>query len=345
MRGKSFFHILLVILMVRAALLPASAKESSEKKEKKAHQLHLFMEPEGYLLWGEQDKFLFWDKTENSDGLVSMLEWQERNVKLYGGKVGFSFDRLMAEFRILSALQGESGEMYDSDWLNYDNTKTHYSVNANTLESCFRLEFTASFDFHPIRGYDGFSLAPTAEFAYKNIVFSTENKEGWYGIPDASGVYSAWDSGKVIHYPNKTSTLCGIDYEKIVFYSFLGFRAKLDLLGNRLHASLGAAVSPYSFAQGEDKHFKDNERKVHDFYRDEANIFFKTFKGNFSTFFDINDIISLGLDGSGILSLRTKGPLIQKDSSTGMTMKFDENWGGFSEYEFQIGAGIRIHIF
>ncbi|MBP5157629.1 MAG: hypothetical protein ILP18_07155 [Treponema sp.] len=332
---------ILLIFMAQAVMLPALAQGFW----KKPHRVHLYMEPEGYLAWGEQDKFLFWDHTNNSEGLVSKLEWQERNVLLYGGKVGFSFDRLGAEFKILTAKQGESGEMYDSDWLNYDNTKTHYSINVNTVESCFRLEFMASFDFHPIRGYENFSLAPTAEFAYKNFLFSSENKEGWYGNVDADGKYAAWDSGNTIHYPNKRSILCGIDYEKIMFYSFLGFRAKLDLVNDRLHISLGGAVSPYSYAQGEDKHYNDLDRKKYDFYRDEANIFFKTFKGNFSTFFDINDIISLGLDGSGILSLQTKGPLIQRSSSDGVVTKFDENWGGFSEYEFQIGAGIRIHIF
>ncbi len=310
----------------------------------KEHEFHLFVEPAGYLVYGEQDEFVFWDDTKNSEGMVSKLEWQEKNVKLYGGKAGFSFDRLGAEFQMYSAIKGESGEMYDSDWLNYDNVKTHYSINQNTLESCFMLSFLTYFDFHPIRSFQGFSLSPTAEFAYKNILFSSENIEGWYG-KYKDGSYSAWDSSDATHYPNQTSRLCGIDYEKISFYGFIGAQAKLDLFRDKLHLAIGAAVAPYVYTKIEDKHYSDIYREKYEYYKDYIDIFFKTFKGNFSTFFDINDIISLGLNGQGLVTMTSKGRLTKYDSLDGSWKTYDGNWSGVSEYNFQIGAGIRINIF
>ncbi|MBP5465797.1 MAG: omptin family outer membrane protease, partial [Treponema sp.] len=161
--------ILILTLLALFVLQPAGAKEKKVKKAKKPrkqNELHLYLEPQGCMVYGEQDEFVFWETSKNSNGgMVSKLEWQERDMKLYGGKVGFSFDRLGAEFQIHAAVKGESGEMYDSDWLNQDDVKTHYSINKNTLNSCFMLSFLTSFDFHPIRRYTNFSLAPTAEFA------------------------------------------------------------------------------------------------------------------------------------------------------------------------------------
>ncbi len=325
------------ILLALIALPMASAKE---------HTFHLYVEPVGYFAYGEEDEFVFWDKSNNSnDGMVSKLEWQERNMKLFGGKAGCSFDRLGVEFQILTAIKGESGEMYDSDWLNNNDLKTHYSINKNTLNSCFMLSFLTSFDFHPIRRYTNFSLAPTAEFAYKNLLFSGENKEGWYGIQYADGSYAAWNSSDAIHYPNERAVLCGIDYEKIAFYGFLGVRTKLDLFNDRLHFALGGAVAPYVYAKAEDKHYSDLERKNHEYYKDFINVFFKTFKGNFSTFFDINDILSIGLNGEALVSLTSKGILNQYDKTKGSWINYEGNQGGVSEYNLQIGVGLRINIF
>ncbi len=328
--------LILTVIALLTALSPVYGKE---------HEIHLFVEPAGYLAFGEQDEFVYWDDTKNSEGLVSKLEWQEKNIKLYGGKAGFSFDRIGAEFQIYSAVKDESGEMYDSDWLNYDDLKTHYSINRNTLESCFMLSFLAYFDFHPIRNFKGFSLAPTAEFAYKNLLFSTENIEGWYGKLYTDGSYSAWDSSDATHYPTEKNYLCGIDYEKISFYGFIGARVKLDLFSDRLHLALGAAAAPYVYVKAEDKHYSDLTRKNYEHYKDYMDIFFKTFKGNFSTFFDINDIISLGLNAQGLVSLTSKGILTKYDKTSGSWQNYDGNWGGVSEYNFQIGAGIRINIF
>ena len=326
---------------------PGAARDMSAKKEKKPrkqHEFHLFLEPEFSYLHGELGEYVFLDSSNNSEDLLSMLEWQERDVKLYGGRVGASFDRLGAEFQILSAIRGESGEMYDSDWVNMDNMKTHYSVNNNELDSCFRLSFMSYFDFHPIRSFEGLSLAPTAEFAYQNILFSSTNIEGWYGEPDESGRYSAWDSPTATHYPNKKAYLLGIDYKKVVFYTFIGGQAKLDLVNDRLHLAVGGAVSPYSYAKTEDKHFTNLTRTNYEYYKDFISMVFKTFKGNFSTFFDINDIISLGLNGAGQMSLTTKGTIIKLNPEKGW-QSFEGSWGGISEYGFQIGAGLRINIF
>lgn len=332
------------LIFLILSVMPLPAKEKKSRKPFREHEFHLFIEPEVCYHHGEQDEYVFYDKTSNSEGLLSKLEWQERNIRFYGGRVGASFDRLGAEFQILSAIRGASGEMYDSDWLNYDNMKTHYSVNNNELDSCFRLSFTAYFDFHPIHSFEGFSLAPTAEFAYKNILFSSTNIEGWYGMPDKDGNFSAWNSPAAVHFPNKHAILLGVDYEKIVFYTFIGGQAKLNLLNDRLHLALGGAVSPYSYVKAEDKHYSNRDRTNYEYYNDFINIVFKTFKGNFSTFFDINDIISLGLNGEGLMSLTSKGILNKLEPGKGWR-SYDGNWSGVSEYGLQIGAGIRINIF
>ncbi len=349
MTGPRPGAVLILSLLVLFTLQPAAAREKKEKKAgkpRKAHELHLYLEPQGAMVYGEQDEFVFWESSKNSnDGMVSKLEWQERNMKLYGGKVGFSFDRLGAEFQIHAAVKGESGEMYDSDWLNQDDVKTHYSINKNTLNSCFMLSFLTYFDFHPFRNFTQFSLAPTAEFAYKNLLFSSDNKEGWYGIQDENGTYAAWNSGSVNYYPSKYAVLCGIDYEKIAFYGFLGVRTKLDLFNDRLHLALGGAVAPYVYAKAEDKHYHDLERKKYDLYNDFIDVFFKTFKGNFSTFFDINDILSIGLNGEALVSLTSRGILNQYDGRKEVWLYYDGTDGGVSEYNFQLGIGLRFNIF
>ncbi len=327
-----------LIAVIALTLLAAQPALAEDRK------FHLFVEPEAYYLYGEQDEYVFYDETRNSEGLLSKLEWQERDFKLLGGKVGASFERLGAELQLLYAIRGVSGEMYDSDWLNYDDTKTHYSVNENELQSCFRLSFMTYFDFHPVPGYEAFSLAPTAEFAYKNMVFSSTNIEGWYGVLGTDGHYAPWNSQNVVHYPNPRGQLLGVDYEKIVFYTFIGGQAKLNLVNDRLHLKLGGAVSPFCYVKTEDKHYSDLARKHYQYYKDDINVVFRTFKGNFSTFFDINDIISLGLNGEGLMSLTTKGSLNKFESGKGW-QSYDGNWGGVSEYTLQIGVGIRINIF
>lgn len=344
MRLMALFLAVVLPLLVPQ---PGTARDSTAKKgdkPRKEHEFHLFIEPEAYYLYGEEDEYVFLDDTKNSEGTLSKLEWQERDVKLYGGKIGGSFDSFGLEFQIHSAIRGDSGEMYDSDWVNLDDVKTHYSVNNNELDSFFRLGVMAYFDFHPFSSFRGFSLAPTAEFAYKNILFSSTNIEGWYGVQGKDGIYSSWDSPSAIHYPNKKSILLGVDYEKIVFYTFIGGQAKLDLVNGRMHLTVGGAVSPYSYAKTEDKHFANNDRTNYEYYRDFINIVFKTFKGNFSTFFDINDIISLGLNGAGQIGRTSQGIMTKLNPEKGWR-RYEGNWGGVSEYGFQIGAGIRINIF
>lgn len=335
---------IITVIFLILSVTPAPAKAKKSKKPGKEHEFHLFIEADANYLHGEQGEYVFYDKTKNSQGLLSQLEWQERKVVLLGGKVGASFDRLGAEFQLLSAINGESGKMYDSDWLNFDDVKTHYSMNANTLQSCIYMDFQVRFDFHPIRGYKAFSLAPTAEFAYKNILFSADNIEGWYGSKGADNLYCAWDSPQAFHYPNKKRSLCGIDYEKICFYTFIGGQAKLDLINGRLHLAVGGAFSPYTFVKAEDKHYTNLPKTTYKYYKDYINVICRTFKGNFSTFFNINDIISVGLNGEGQMSLATKGNLLKLDPDK-KWRSHSGNWGGVSEYGLQIGAGIRINIF
>ena len=188
-------------------------------------------------------------------------------------------------------------------------------------------------------------LSETAEFAYKNLLFSAENKEGWYGKLYDDGNYSAWNSADATHYPNQHAVLCGVDYEKLSFSSFLGARAKLDLCGERLHLGLGIAASPYTYVKAEDKHYKDLERKEFEFYTDFIHVFFKTFKGNFSTFFDINDILSLGLTGEALVSIPSRGIMNQYDRASSSWKNYEDTGGGASEYNFQIGLGIRVNLF
>lgn len=309
------------------------------------HEFHLYAEPEFFFLNGKQEEFVFYDETKNSDGLVSQLEWNEEKIKLYGAKTGFSIDRFGADFQLFSAIKGKCGEMYDSDWLNYDDVKTHYSKNQNNLESYFQLSLLAYFDFHPFRNFEGFSIAPTIEGGYRNILFSSENIEGWYGNMDSKGIYSAWDSKDATHYPNDRNSLCGIEYEKIVFYFFLGARAKVDLFKDRLHLAVGGGVSPYSYVKSEDKHYEDLQKKKYAYYKDYIDVVFKTFKGNFSTFFDINDIISLGINGEGLISRRSKGTLTKLEGPENTWRTYEGNWGGVSDYSFKIGFGVRINLF
>ncbi len=325
---KRVFFIAIIFSFISAVLY---AEDSDYK---------LSFEPFVECVSGNIGEYVYTNNTNGDDVLYSYLDWELKPVWIYGLNAEAIVHNLGISIRLASAMPTRCGNMYDSDWLNKDNMKTTYSISENSLESYLDIALKVFYEFDVS---DFFSAGPTMEIGTRSIKFSAENGYGWYGQPGPGGYIYPYNSGEPYASEKHKGDLCGIDYQKDSVYTFLGARIKINA-GNRFHFIAEGALSPYTRMEAYDTHWRDMRKTSSNDYKDKVSSYFKTFKGDLSAYFDLNDAISFKCNFGGSYSMKEKGTTYQK---VGVNRSYVQSQGhsGMSESSIHFGAGIKINIF
>jgi outer membrane protease len=183
--------------------------------------------------------------------MVSELDWPLLPAVYLGAavnlttKVGF-----LASLELLAALPTPSGTMTDSDFLNGDGVKTHYSQSDGNIAGAIVLNAQLGWAI-PLRAGGAVSLlAPFLAFEY--MQFKWTARDGYYQYPPTplpSQPYDPWS-------PSTTKTPIygtGIIYTQNYYIPMAGIKGTARLLDN-LTMSLSLAFSPYVWCSDVDEH-------------------------------------------------------------------------------------------
>jgi outer membrane protease len=171
---------------------------------------------------------------------------------------------IFASLDLRQGFAGKNGAMTDSDFLNGDGVRTHFSQSDGYVERALLLDLKLGYDFRlasPIK------LRAYAGFSYMDFKWSA--RDGYYQYPDSGsdyyydgsgfhpGTYTPWSASET-----KTPIYgTGILYEQAYLLGSLGLGASYSLLPG-LVASASFSFSPLAFCYTEDNH----ELRLVDFY-------------------------------------------------------------------------------
>ena len=194
--------------------------------------------------------------------IVSELDWPLLPAVYLGAtvnlttKIGF-----LASIELQTAIPGRSGTMTDSDFLNYNGVKTHYSQSDSYVERVIIVNAQAGWAI-PLRPGGPISLLePFLGFEYMQFKWSAW--DGYYQYPPQAppGPYTPWSASA-----SKTPLYGkGIIYTQNYYIPMAGIKGTARLLDN-LTMSFSLAFSPYVWCSDLDEHifrsldFYDNLR-------------------------------------------------------------------------------------
>ena len=194
---------------------------------------------------------------------VSELDWPLLPAVYLGAavdlttKVGF-----LASIELQTAIPGRNGTMTDSDFLNGDGVKTHYSQSDNYMDRVIIVNAQAGWAIPLQAGGTVSLLAPFLGFEYMQFKWSA--RDGYLQYPPTplpSQPYDPWS-------PSTTKTPIygtGIIYTQNYYIPMAGIKGTVRLLDN-LTMSMSLAFSPYVWCSDVDEHiftstdFYDNMR-------------------------------------------------------------------------------------
>jgi outer membrane protease len=157
--------------------------------------------------------------------------------------VGFT-----AALEVQTIVPGWTGTMTDSDYLNGDGVKTHYSQSDSWLKGAVMLTAQAGWSFTLPPDQPFSFIAPFLQFEYMEFNWSAENGYLQYP-PQSSAPYTPWS-------PSTTKVSIygpGILYSQTFLIPAAGLKTSLRPLEN-LAIDLSIAVSPYMWCIDIDDH-------------------------------------------------------------------------------------------
>lgn len=194
---------------------------------------------------------------------VSELDWPLLPAVYLGAvvdlttKVGF-----LASIELQTAIPGRNGTMTDSDFLNGDGVKTHYSQSDSYMERVIIVTAQAGWAIPLPSGGAVTQLAPFLGFEYMQFKWSA--RDGYLQYPPPSETappYTPWSLSTL-----KTPIYgTGIIYTQNYYIPMVGMKGTARLRDN-LTMSLSLAFSPYVWCSDLDEHifrsldFYDNLR-------------------------------------------------------------------------------------
>ncbi len=181
--------------------------------------------------------------------LLSRLDWQVHNAWQYGIKADATYKRLFADGSLSGTLPLGCGTMYDSDWMNRNDVKTHYSESDNTINSFFRLDLNLGYIFKPVQTVQ---LIPFTGIEYMFFDMAAYGLQAWYGNKNKSGIYSAYNSTDTTIKTQPGSTQC-IQYVRQTFFTWLGLNVRWQFTRS-WECMISGAVSPYLWSDSLDHH-------------------------------------------------------------------------------------------
>ena len=303
--------------------------------------------PRFEVLNGSVNEYVFDELNLNTDNKVSQLDWDIKNIPVFGLKA--DFDILQYMYVSLSGSFGipkESGYMQDYDWLNsfakidkdipdswYDDgfsELTHYSKHTN--------ELVKYIDFYVSAGYNIYTpynlkITPFLSYQYESIHLAGKYGFGRYKSDDKSFVIKDYSNyNKVISYLQEINAM------------FIGLSVKFD---NIPHTSLSAdfMVSPkMTFINAVDYHYTRQEV----FWDKISNSW--QLKGNIEAQYKFNRYNKTGIFSSFQYIPVSKGDTSKKYLNSDGTIKTEKwcqigkNSGGTSRFIWSIGINYSFSL-
>ena len=193
----------------------------------------------------------------NSGFAISELDWAIQPLVFVQNTLDLrALGGLHASVAVRTGLPMYSGQMTDSDWLNYqangDTSKTNFSQSDCFTERAVLVDVAAGWEF-PVGA--GFSVEPFLAFGYMSWEWSARDGYTQYpaGFPLSSAPYAPWS-------PSQTKDPVygtGILYSQTWLIPAAGVRFGFRL-GDAWHVSLAVSASPYVFCLDQDDHIFNN---------------------------------------------------------------------------------------
>lgn len=206
----------------------------------------LSMRSSAGILYGQAEEYVYYQDFA-TDYKVSELDWPFEPLAYIGQGLDFgSKSGIFASLDVKEALPGVVGSMTDSDYLNFDGQRTHFSESDSYAERMIAAELRAGYE---LPGSGPFRFAAYLGFSYLDFKWSA--RDGYYQYPTSgsTGSYPAWSASETKTPIYGTSIL----YEAAYLSAYLGARASYAL---EKGLSLGAycSFSPIAFAYTADNH-------------------------------------------------------------------------------------------
>ncbi len=161
-----------------------------------------------------------------------------------------------AHVDVKQGIPGNAGTMTDSDFLNGNGVRTHYSQSESYAERALLLDATVGYDL-PIG--ETVVVVPYLGFSYMDFKWSA--RDGYYQYPTSGYEYSFSTTGALVYgtlnpwSASETETPlygAGILYEQTYLIGSAGVRASLRL--DRLTVGASFAFSPLTYCYDMDNH-------------------------------------------------------------------------------------------
>jgi len=247
-------------LIALFALFPGRASSQAGRMSFK-----LTTRTEAGFLYGSGSEFIY-NQDVQANYKNSELFWPVQPMVYAGAGLSLETNRgFFASLDLRQGIPGKTGTMTDSDFLNGDGAKTHYSESDSYTERAVLVDLLLGYDM-PMRG--ALRVAGYLGFSYMDFKWSA--RDGYYQYPTNENDYYLNSGGNLVlgtstpWSAGETKTPLygtGILYEQAYLIGVLGLRASYRLLPA---LSLGAAISfsPLAYCYTEDNH---EERSI-DFF-------------------------------------------------------------------------------
>ena len=264
---------------------------------------------------------------------VSELDWPLEPMILAGAK--FSLETpfgLTSALRVSSGIPSNVGKITDSDFLNFDGQKTHFSEHTATLEHSMSARLDVGWR---TRMNSAFSVAAFGRYIYRTVKWTAH--DGYLQYPpsgQSSPNYTTWSPSTPKIYLYGLVAL----YQQIYSIPAVGVRGEYTI-NDRLSLSGSFAFSPFASVNDIDNHVLRNL------------IFYDSTSGatylepNVSLVFSPSSSFALTLDVSYLSVVSPKNGIVSvEDTTTGLTtsMAGSGSTAGITLQTYNATLGVRL---
>lgn len=316
------------VAFILATAVPALAEPASPPR------YSLELGASAGFLYGVSKELVYTEP--GSDTLLSELDWAMEPLFYWGLRVELRPARarasgFVARLALRSGFAGYAGTMTDTDWMNGDGTKTHFSAHDSYVEQAFLADLRAGWTFPLGRTLQ---LLPYAGVGYMHFRWTARDGYLQYaGYNSGTGQYNEWSSSL----PKTDLYGTGIGYEQLWFLPYLG--AELAWTATErwtLAGSLSAA--PWAVCADQDDHYLRGLQ------------FTETTSGGFAleprleATLKLSDRTSLSLAGSYRFATGLRGDVTISYIGTNSATSEESDTAGVEYSVFDFGATFSVKL-
>lgn len=197
------------------------------------------------ILYGKSKELVY--TYADSDVLLSRLDWVMEPLFYWGMRVDLAYtlsgqNGPFAGFGLKSGIPAMTGTMTDTDWLNYDGVKTHFSAHDCHTEQAFFFDARAGWSFAAGRAI---TLRAFVDVEYARFRWTARD-----GYLQYAPAYTAWTSSieKIPVYGT------GIAYEQEWLFAGVGLEAAWQA-SDRLRLTASCTAFPLVACEDQDDHY------------------------------------------------------------------------------------------